>query len=135
MIPEHLCAVAARNRPDLHELGVATLIRSDLSRLVDSRAPRARRAGESRGRPNVGPAPKRDQSPGSGVRGLGDRPGPHLVEAGAAIHRPIVPGSERHHRLAPATTADRRVKLPRSAGRSGTLRDRPASRTSLWVVQ
>jgi hypothetical protein len=27
------------------------------------------------------------------------------------------------------------VKLPRSAGRSGTLRDRPASWTSLWVVQ
>jgi hypothetical protein len=38
----------------------------------------------------------------------------NLVEAGAAVHRPIVAGGERHCRLSAALTADRGVVFARA---------------------
>src|SRR3954453_24171764 len=67
-----------------------------------------------------------------GDRGLGA----DLVEARAAVDGPVVPGLERHHGLAAATVAHRRVGLARSPGAhvSGLLRCRAARRAPLRVV-
>jgi hypothetical protein len=60
---------------------------------------------------------------------------PNLVEAGAAVDRPIVPGSERDHRLATATAADRGVEFARSPDGPSALGDGPTRGTSLGVVE
>ncbi len=103
-------------------ISVVSLIAEGCHRIVE--------AGPASDRPQIG-----DQSWRSDVGGLSDRCRPDLVEAGAAIDGAIVPGRERHHCLAPATATNRGVELPRSASRSSALCDRPASWTTLWVVQ
>jgi hypothetical protein len=90
---------------------------------------------ESRRPVPLGPASKCDECCGSGVRRLPDGSGPDLVEARAAVHGAIVTWRERNHRLAPATATDRSVELPRTTGRSGAFRYRPARGTTLRVVQ
>src|SRR5881409_348781 len=62
------------------------------------------------------------------------RCGAYLVEARAAVHRPVVTGRERHRRLAPTLAADGGVVFAWPSGRSGALGGRPAARTPLWVV-
>lgn len=58
-----------------------------------------------------------------------------LVEARAAVDRPVVPWCERHGRLATALAADRGVVLARTAGGPGSFRDGATRRTSLRIVQ
>src|SRR5262245_9201307 len=53
-------------------------------------------------------------------RGVGDV-GSDLVEARAAVHRPIVARRERHHRLPAAHPADRGVVFARASRRLGPL--------------
>ncbi len=72
--------------------------------------------------------------PGSDGRGRLQRACPDLVEAGAAIHRPIVPRRERHHGLTSTRAADRRVELAWSFVVARPLRCGAARRTALRVV-
>jgi len=77
-----------------------------------------------------------DPSPGGLVRGRGgslcvcgrglERPGPDLVEARAAVHRPIVAWRERDDGLAAACAADRGMELSWALVRSGALGCGPA---------
>ena len=60
--------------------------------------------------------------------------GADLVEARAAVHRPIVAWRERDDRLAAARTADRGVELAWALVGSGALRGRSAGRAALRVV-
>src|SRR5436190_11165179 len=64
-----------------------------------------------------------------------DRPRADLVEAGAAVHRPIIPWRERHHSLTTTAAADRRVELAGTADGPGPLRHSPARWAPLGVVQ
>ena len=58
----------------------------------------------------------------------------HLVEARAAVHRPVVARREGHRRLAATLAADGCVVLAWPSGRSRALGGRPAAWTPLWVV-
>ena len=62
------------------------------------------------------------------------RPGPDLVEAGAAVDRAIVPWRERHDGLPPAGSAHRGMELARPLPRSGPLGRSPARRAALRIV-
>ena len=67
--------------------------------------------------------------------GRGGRGRPDLVEAGAAVDRPVVARSKRDHGLATTAAADGGMELARSADGSGALGDSPTGRTSLGVVE
>ena len=67
-------------------------------------------------------------------RGAGQRPGPDLVEAGAAVDGPVVPWREGHDRLAPTRPANRGMELPWSLVGSGSLGNGPAGWASLRVI-
>ena len=70
-----------------------------------------------------------------GVRGRAlERAGSDLVEARAAIHRPIVAWRERDDRLAAARAADRGVELAWAFVGSGALGRCSTARAALWVV-
>src|SRR5687768_9594892 len=69
-----------------------------------------------------------------GVRWRLEGAGPDLVEARAAVHRPVITRRERHDRLPAARTADRCVELARPFVRSGALRRRSAGGAALGVV-
>src|SRR5687768_2290556 len=70
----------------------------------------------------------------SGVRGRLEGAGPDLVEARAAVHRPIVARREWHYRLPAARAADRGVELARPFVRSGALGRCSAGGAALGVV-
>ena len=57
-----------------------------------------------------------------------------LVEAGAAVDRPIVTGSERNGGLPTALAADGGVVLAGSSGSSGALGHSPAAWAALRIV-
>src|SRR3954471_23779021 len=61
--------------------------------------------------------------------------GANLVEARAAVDRPVISWRERDHRLAAAAAADRGVELARAADGPGALRDGPTRRAALGVVE
>ena len=60
---------------------------------------------------------------------------PHLVEARAAVHGPIIPWSKRNDGLTPAGAADCGMEFTWSLSGSSALGCRPARRASLRVVQ
>jgi len=67
-------------------------------------------------------------------RGRPQRSSPDLVEARAAVDRPIVPWSERHDSLTPAGSADRRMEFARSLIVPRALRGGPTRRAPLRIV-
>src|SRR3954471_5518345 len=76
----------------------------------------------------------RSRTTRSGARRT-DRAGADLVEAGAAVHRPVVPRCERNNRLTAAASADRGVELTRAADGPSSLCDRSARRAPLRIIQ
>ena len=95
---------------------------------------------ESSGRPVTGPAarllPRLEVRSGTlDARRYVQGAIPHLVEARAAIHRPVVPRGKRNDGLPPAGAADRGMELTWSFSGSSALGCRPARRASLRVVQ
>src|SRR5262245_29604715 len=92
----------------------------------------------TRGRPVSGPAPwllRRfgGSAPLDGDRG-GQRPGPDLVEARAAVHGPIVAWRERDDGLSPTGPADRGMEFAGAFVGTRALGDRSAGGTPLRVV-
>src|SRR5438477_7686215 len=71
---------------------------------------------------------------GSSLRGDG-RARPLLLEATAAVHRPVEARHERHRRRAAASCARHRCQLASRAGRSIATPVRPARRTALGLVE
>jgi hypothetical protein len=59
---------------------------------------------------------------------------PHLIEAGAAVHRPVIPRNEGHGRLNPTLCADDGVHLTGIAPGSLSSAGSSAGGAALWLV-